>query len=794
MLSRRQFLTTTALASVGAVSTQNAFAQFFNVGEIVSGVVSSAISNAISANVQEVLGASMSVAPEKVAAMTGVAVGKAAAKDAGAPSRMVTSHEDGSLSLWDMREGRQLKRLKNLHDGPVNAVSLSENGGVAVTAGRDGKAQVVSATTGALKATLTSPEATAATVVAVSDTGDTVVTGHDDGSVRVWDVKSGDVVSLSKPSTAPIGAVALSKDESKVLIGDAKGQIVTVDAKTGKAETTIAKAHDDAVTFIEESPSGDGFITAGADAKVKSWKADAKTADKQIKLDAPVTSASLDAKSDRLAVGDDNGGVALVDLKQGTISETAEGAKAHVGAVAFGASDNVVHALAEDGLMNVVDVSTKKQTARVVATTDGWAAVDGESGAFVGDGDALAAVEWGAEDMAFELDQFGESHYEPAVLALASEGQSVEPVTTAAGQAPKLSVSFHTPPIVVIATPEENASSDSEAYEVAVEAGNLGGGIQEIRLFHNDRLVAKEVLDDADEETYSHTFEVKLTPGANKFRTIAMSRDMIESKPAKVQVAYSGAERKSTLHVVTIGINAYRNPALALNYGVPDALGIEQFFASQPKTLFKDIKTYKVLDKQATKPGIRKALANLKGVSSDDVLVVYLAGHGDSIGDTWYFMPYDVVYPEREDHVREKGITSQELEAWINEVPAQKVVMLMDACKSGAALTRTRGFEERKALSRLSRASGMHIIAAAAKDQFAVEFEQLGHGAFTYTLLDGLSGLADEGKRSDGLVSIREINRYVEDQLPELSEANGNEPQFPVISSRGTNFPLAVKV
>ncbi|HEY9079485.1 MAG TPA: caspase family protein [Magnetovibrio sp.] len=790
-------MTTTALASVGAVASQTAFAQVFgSVSEIITGVVSSAISEAISANVREVLGATMSVAPEKVAVMTGVAVGNAATAAAGGgeASRMVTSHDDGSLTLWDLREGRQIKRLENLHNGPVNAVSMSENGGVAVSAGRDGKAQVVSSSTGKVMTSLSSADATAATAVAVSASGKTVVTGHDDGSVRVWDAANGNVISQSKPSNAAIGAVALSKDETKVLVGDAKGQIVASDAKTGKAQQQIATAHGKAVTFIEESPSGDGFVTAGADGMVKSWKAGEKTAAKELKLNAPVTSASLDPKSDRLAVGDDKGGITVVDLKQSAVTSTAKGAEAHVGAVAFGGADNVVHTVAEDGIMNVVDVAQKKQPTRVVTTTDGWAAVDGDSGAFVGDGDALAAVQWGAQDLSFELDQFGESHYEPAVLAMAFEGQSVEPVNAAKTEAPKLSVAFSTPPIVTIADPEENATTDSESYEVVVEAGNLGGGIKEVRLFHNDRMVAKEVLDDEDQETFSHTFEVKLTPGDNKFRTVALSRDMIESKPAKVQVAYSGAERKSTLHVVTIGINAYRNPALALNYGVPDAMGIEQFFASQPRSLFKDIKTYKVLDKQATKPGIRATLEGLKGISPDDVLVVYLAGHGDSIGETWYFMPYDVVYPEREDHVREKGITSLELEEWISEVPAQKVVMLMDACKSGAALTRTRGFEERKALSRLSRASGMHIIAAAAKDQFAVEFEQLGHGAFTYTLLDAMKGAADEGKRSDGIVSIREINRYIEDQLPELSEQNGNPPQFPVISSRGTDFPLAVKV
>ncbi len=261
-----------------------------------------------------------------------------------------------------------------------------------------------------------------------------------------------------------------------------------------------------------------------------------------------------------------------------------------------------------------------------------------------------------------------------------------------------------------------------------------------------------------------------------------------------MSVTYTGADKNSTLHVVTIGINTYRNPALNLNYGVPDADGVRDFFAAQPRKIFKDIKTHSLRDRDATKAGIIKLLDSLKKTRPEDVVIVYLAGHGDTVDKEWYFMPTDIAYPERKDHVRKNGIPASKLDALVNEAPAQKIIMLMDSCKSGAALARTRGFEERKALSRLARASGIHVIAAAAKEQFAIELKEYGHGAFTFVLLEGLTGSAGKTLNGDDLVTIRELIAHIEDRLPDLSEAGSGAPQFPVINSRGNDFPLAVRV
>ena len=57
----------------------------------------------------------------------------------------------------------------------------------------------------------------------------------------------------------------------------------------------------------------------------------------------------------------------------------------------------------------------------------------------------------------------------------------------------------------------------------------------------------------------------------------------------------------------------------------------------------------------------------------------------------------------------------------------------------------------------------------------ATEFGKLGHGVFTYALLKGLSGEAD-GAPNDGKVTIKELEAYINDQVPELTKLyRGNE-------------------
>lgn len=790
MISRRKFLTSSALTTAGIVLSGNTvFAQFMPPA-VITQTVTSTITDAINSSISLVVNAHANVDLQKVAAINTISSAKMSGQRE--KKHMLKGHDDGSVTIWDLDQGRQVKKVDNLHQAPVKTIAVSEHNETALSADNDGAINVISASSGKQKGGWKPKSSTSPTAVSLAHKNTKAAVAMEDGSLVIVDTDKPEQAVQTKIAKTPLKAVSVSNDGKTVIAGRDDGKITLVDSTSNKAVKTL-KAHKGEVTHIQALKDDSGYITTSSDGTVKKWNADFSKTTGEINTGASVTHANVSDDGTKIATASPDGKVKINDIaKQATIAEIQNGED--VKSVEFGTSNDVVHIASKDGTARVLDATKGKETARVVVTKEeGWAALDVETGGFEGDGDALNAVTWENDDISLDMDQFGESHIEPGVLAMASAAQApVQPQ-----ERPKLSVSFATPPEVAIASPGSDEDTDEDELEVSIQAADLGGGVKEIRLYQNGKLVAKHMPDedDAEDKVYSHDFEIKLAPGKNDLRAVALSKDAIESKPAKVKVAYSGAELKSILHVAAIGINDYRNPALSLNYGVPDATGIKDFFEKQPNKLFKEIRTTAVFDKQATKSGIKSALMSIKdNAKPEDVVLIYLAGHGDTLGESWYFMPYDVTYPERPDHVREKGIPSTELEAWVEEIPAQKVVMLMDSCKSGAAVAKTRGFEERKALSRLSRTSGIHVIAGAAKEQFAVELSDLGHGAFTYTILEALNGGGVNPRKNDGLVSVRGLSRFIEDRLPELSEEGGRDPQFPVISSRGQDFPLAVKV
>jgi hypothetical protein len=88
-------------------------------------------------------------------------------------------------------------------------------------------------------------------------------------------------------------------------------------------------------------------------------------------------------------------------------------------------------------------------------------------------------------------------------------------------------------------------------------------------------------------------------------------------------------------------------------------------------------------------------------------------------------------------------------------------------------------------------ATGIHIVAASTKNQYSAEVKTLGHGVFTHTLLSGVQGAAAAGDQKT--ITVRSLLAFVEEKLPAISKEFKQEAQYPVVYSRGTDFPLTVK-
>ncbi|HRX00430.1 MAG TPA: caspase family protein, partial [Cyclobacteriaceae bacterium] len=147
----------------------------------------------------------------------------------------------------------------------------------------------------------------------------------------------------------------------------------------------------------------------------------------------------------------------------------------------------------------------------------------------------------------------------------------------------------------------------------------------------------------------------------------------------------------------------------------------------------------------------------------------------------------------RDDMLAEKALSATELKEISRKINAQKQVFILDACQSAAALDAVtrRGVAEERAIAQLARSTGTFWITATGSEQFATEFESLGHGVFTYALIEGLQGKADGGN-PDNKITVRELNAYIESRVPELAEEYKGTPQFPSGYSFGNDFPLVI--
>jgi len=160
-----------------------------------------------------------------------------------------------------------------------------------------------------------------------------------------------------------------------------------------------------------------------------------------------------------------------------------------------------------------------------------------------------------------------------------------------------------------------------------------------------------------------------------------------------------------------------------------------------------------LLNQEASRAGIRDTIQFLQAtVDSDDIVLLYFAGHGtygddlspmDEVdGFDEYICPWDDT-PDPTTSIRD-----DELEAWLDALPCRKIVIL-DTCFSGGFIrenemtTRTMPGRPKADLEgsvdRDLAKPGYIILASCEYDEYAYESTSLGHGIFTYFLLQGMA-------------------------------------------------------
>lgn len=232
-----------------------------------------------------------------------------------------------------------------------------------------------------------------------------------------------------------------------------------------------------------------------------------------------------------------------------------------------------------------------------------------------------------------------------------------------------------------------------------------------------------------------------------------------------------------------------------LNYARPDADSFSKLMDKQGAGLFKSTVLHTIFDDQATRANILKTLDELASdIHPEDVFIFYYAGHGSMVENQFYFIPTEALRLYDGGSLHKEAIEAQTLQEKFKNIKALKQLIIMDACQSGGSveLLANRGASEEKAIAQLSRSAGIHVMASAGSEQFAAEFTELGHGVFTYVLIQALTGAAD-GAPKDGKVTIYELKSYIDDQVPEMTRRLKGKPQYPYTFSKGQDFPVVIQ-
>jgi len=245
---------------------------------------------------------------------------------------------------------------------------------------------------------------------------------------------------------------------------------------------------------------------------------------------------------------------------------------------------------------------------------------------------------------------------------------------------------------------------------------------------------------------------------------------------------------------------------LNLKYAAADARAVGKLYRQRGGKLYRHVELKLLLDSAATKQAIVRTLKQIgENATEDDTLCVFLSGHGEMVGQRYYFIPHEFRRQAAtvEDDIRQQGLPADVLGDAIREVPAGNRLLVFDTCASGGALGLSRqggnAYAFQEAIQTLGKERGVFAIAASSAGAEAQEIEDLGHGVLTYALLAGLratkpggplENLAVRPSSPDGTVDVLEWFSYASGHVPRLTKRHLGIEQEVQMSGLGRSFAV----
>lgn len=448
-----------------------------------------------------------------------------------------------------------------------------------------------------------------------------------------------------------------------------------------------------------------------------------------------------------------------------------------------------------------------------------------DEGYFAGYGNFGEYVNIRSGLMGYSIRQLYDVFYRPDIVTAKLRGEEIDRLITIT-----VDDALKSPPPAIRITSYPRKSS-SHTAKVCYEAKSTGGGIGEVRLFQNGKLVKsdgfyRESLARTDSsapvqlaslngrslqndmrriaasssaqggfmqakpkgDTFRECVDIEAAPGENELAVYAFNgTNTVQSMPATATFTSSRPATEPHLYILSIGIDRFNDKNANLKYAVKDAQDMAASIPQKAQGIFKpaNIHTMQIADSQATKTEIKKQIdAIAHKIKPWDSFILFIASHGVMLGNQYY-----VVTSQYNGNLNDttKLISSNEIVEMSKSIKSLSQLYIFDTCHAGGVDTIVSGLYDAR-MSVMAKKMGLHIYASAGSLQTAIDGYQ-GNGLFTYNLLSGIRSGKDADSNKDGKVSVVELGQYAKQKTTDVSTKIGH-PQTPNIISFGKDAPI----
>jgi len=406
----------------------------------------------------------------------------------------------------------------------------------------------------------------------------------------------------------------------------------------------------------------------------------------------------------------------------------------------------------------------------------------------------------------FPVGKFRAAYYRPDViekiLDTLDEGEAIRLANLEAGRSlPEKALEKQLPPVVSILSPASNTEVSMPEVLIRVDVRSPSGeAVTDFRALADGRpvpILGGKALESNPEHGDGGGIarEIRiLIPERDVEIAIIAENRFSASAPATIRLRWQGISQKADftikpkLYMLAVGVSRYENKDIRLEYANKDAMDFAAAMRQQQGGLYREVHIKTLIDQGATRDEIMDGLEWIrKETTSKDVAIIYFAGHGvNDQNGTYYFLPVNAD-PEK---LMRTGVIFFDIKNTLGYL-AGKSILFIDTCHSGNIMGGgRRGIADITGLvNELTTAeNGVVVFAASTGNQYSLEDQAWGNGAFTKALVEGVKGKADY--LGHGKISINMLDLYISERVKELTKGR----QTPTTTKPQTipDFPIAV--